>query len=328
MSRAAVTVESKETFLHRGVRRVPSALLLALASLAVASSSQAASPDGAVQAAPASFYSDQPQEPGVALVTGSTSGLGREVALRLGSEGFHVIVHGRNLERGMEVVEAIRGSGGSASFYPADLASLNQVRELVNTVVENYSRLDLLVNNAGVWLEAEDGRVLSEDGYELHFQVNYLSHYLLTDLLLPRLLESAPARVVNVASAAQRPIDFDDVMLEEGYTDGGGYAQSKLAQIMHAFDLAEELDGTGVVVNALHPATFMDTEMVLSRGAEPRSSVEEGAEAVMQLLLDEEVGSGGYYNGVDPAEAHEQANDPEARTRLREISDALVATGA
>ncbi len=257
----------------------------------------------------------------VALVTGSTGGLGREVALELGARGYHVIVHGRNEERGREVVEAIRGEpDGSASFHRADFASLDEVRELASAVLRDHERLDLLMNNAGIWLEPEDGRVLSQDGHELHFQVNYLAHFLLTELLLDRLRESAPARVVHVSSVAQRPIDFDDPMMEEGYSDGRGYAQSKLAQVLHTFDLAERLEGSGVTAVAVHPATMMDTDMVLSRGAQARSSVEEGREAVLRAALSDDVRSGRYYRGLEPAEAHEQADDPDARQRLRALS--------
>jgi NAD(P)-dependent dehydrogenase (short-subunit alcohol dehydrogenase family) len=260
----------------------------------------------------------------VALVTGSTGGLGRVVALELAASGAHVIVHGRDRERGMEVVREIEASGtGSASFHAADLASLDEVRALAEAVLREHDRLDLLVNNAGIWLQDEERR-LSVDGHELHFQVNYLSHALLTRLLLPLIVESAPARIVNVASAAQRPIDFADPMMEEGYSDSRGYAQSKLAQVLFTVDLAEELEGTGVVVGALHPATFMDTGMVLSRGAQPRSSVEEGADAVLHVANAPAVESGSYFNGPREARANDQAYDPEARAALRALERELT----
>jgi NAD(P)-dependent dehydrogenase (short-subunit alcohol dehydrogenase family) len=267
-----------------------------------------------------------PEEAGarpVALVTGSTGGLGEEVARRLGRMGYHVIVHGRDRERGEALVREIEeGGAGSASFHAADLASLEQVRALARAVMESYDRLDLLINNAGIG-SARDGRQVSEDGYELVFQVNYLSHFLLTHELLPLLRASAPARIVNVASAAQTALDFDDLMLEEEGAISRAYGQSKLAQILHAFDLAQELEGTGVSVNALHPATFMDTGMVRRAGIEPRATVDEGADAVMQLVTDP-VGSGRYFNGLEPVEAHEQAYDRAARDRLRRISRELV----
>jgi NAD(P)-dependent dehydrogenase (short-subunit alcohol dehydrogenase family) len=263
----------------------------------------------------------------VILITGSTDGLGREVAVALARPGTHLIVHGRNRDRGAEVVRDIEAAGGSGRFLLADLADLAQVRALAETVLREYDRLDVLVNNAGIWLPAERGRELSRAGHELHFAVNYLSHYLLTRTLLPLLEASAPARIVNVASGAQRPIDFDDVMMERGYSDGRGYAQSKLAQVLHTFDLARRLEGTGVSVNALHPATMMNTPMVLSRGAQTRSSVEEGRDAVIHLITSPEMGTGGYFNGTRPARAHAQAYDEEARARLRTLSDDLVDGG-
>ena len=262
----------------------------------------------------------------VALVTGSTSGLGQELAIRLGSMGMHVIVHGRNRERGMEVVGAITSEGvGSARFYRADLASFEQVREFGEAVLRDYDRLDVLINNAGI-ASAPNGRALSEDGHELIFQVNHLSHFLLTRMLLPRLLESAPSRLVNVSSGAQQPIDFDDVMLENGFSGGRAYAQSKLAQVLFTFDLAEELEGSGVIVNTLHPATYMDTPMVTRGGGTPRTTVAQGADAVMQLVTSPDIGSGGYFNGLRRSRANVQAYDEEARARLWRLSEELTGT--
>jgi NAD(P)-dependent dehydrogenase (short-subunit alcohol dehydrogenase family) len=257
-------------------------------------------------------------------VTGSTDGLGREVARRLAASGMHVIVHGRNEARGRALVEEIRREGkGSASFQRADFASLAEVRGLAGAVLAEYQRLDVLVNNAGIWLSDPPTRQTSRDGHELHFQVNYLAGALLTRLLLPLLQATPGARVVNVASGAQTPIDFDDVMLERGYSASRGYGQSKLAQVMFTFDLARELEGGGVRVNTLHPATFMDTRMVREAGVRPRSSVAEGAQAVMNLI-EGQVGTGGYFDGTRPARAHPQAYDEGARRRLAELTERLV----
>ena len=262
----------------------------------------------------------------VVLVTGSTSGLGREVARRLGATGAFVIVHGRNRERGMAVVEAIESEGiGNARFYAADFSSIDQIREFGETILRDYDRLDVLVNNAGFG-RAPDERMVSQDGHELRFQVNHLSHFLLTRMFLPRLRASAPSRIVNVASAAQQAIDFDDVMIENNFSGGRAYAQSKLAQVMFTLDLAEELAGTDVVVNALHPATYMDTGMVRRAGLTPRATVGEGAEAVMQLITSPDIGSGGYFDQLQPARANAQAYDEEARAKLRRLSEEL--TGA
>ena len=260
----------------------------------------------------------------VALVTGSTSGLGRELAMRLGARGHHVIVHGRSQERGAEVVDAINGEGaGSARFYRADLASLADVRQFAEALLADYDRLDLLINNAGFG-SAPDERLLTEDGHEYRFQVNYLSTFLLTHMLMPRLLDNAPARIVNVSSGAQTPIDFDDVMIEKDFSGRRAYAQSKLAQVMFTLDLAEELEGTGIVVGSLHPATYMPTGMVRRAGVEPRSTIDEGADAVMQLVDSDDYESGQYFSGLRPTRANDQAYDTGARVRLRRLSQELT----
>jgi NAD(P)-dependent dehydrogenase (short-subunit alcohol dehydrogenase family) len=276
--------------------------------------------------APGSGAQTPAPDQSVVLVTGSTSGLGREVALRLASSGAHVIVHGRNRERGLAVVEEIEREGnGSARFYEADFGSFDQVRRLAASVLADYDRLDLLVNNAGIG-SAPDERLLSEDGHELRFQVNYLSSFLLTRLLLPRIVQSAPARIVNVSSLAQTPIDFDDVMLEKDFSGRRAYAQSKLAQVLFSFDLARELRERGVIVSVLHPATYMDTEMVRRAGVEPRTTVDEGADAVMQLITAPDLETGLFFNGLEVARADNQAYDLGARARLRSLSQQL--TGA
>jgi NAD(P)-dependent dehydrogenase (short-subunit alcohol dehydrogenase family) len=260
----------------------------------------------------------------VVLITGSTDGLGREVARRMAADGAHIIVHGRNRERGEALVREIEEAGfGSARFYASDLASLDAVRQFAADILRDYDRLDVLVNNAGISLRDAERR-LSDDGHELAFQVNYLSHFLLTHELLPLIKNSAPARIVNVSSGAQTPIDFDDPMMEQNYNGRRGYAQSKLAQILFTFDLAEALEGTGVIVNSLHPATLMDTTMVLSGGIEPRSSVEEGTDAVMNLIIAPDIGSGQYFNGKEPARANAQAYDAAARAKLRDLSKELT----
>jgi NAD(P)-dependent dehydrogenase (short-subunit alcohol dehydrogenase family) len=171
------------------------------------------------------------------LVTGSTDGVGRVVAQRLGARGAHVLVHGRDRQRGESVVSAIAADGGKADLIVADLSSLAEVRRLADTVRATTDRLDILVNNAGIGT-AGAKRQESADGYELRFAVNYLAGFLLTSLLLPLLKASTPARIVNVASAGQQAIDFDDVMLTHRYDGARAYCQSKLAQIMFTVDLA------------------------------------------------------------------------------------------
>lgn len=259
------------------------------------------------------------------LVTGSTDGVGRLVAARLAAQGAEVLVHGRNQERGESLLAEIGKAGGRAAFYPADFSSLEEVRRLAEEVKRDHSHLDILINNAGIG-PADSTRQTSADGYELAFAVNYLSGFLLTHLLLPLLKESAPARIVNVSSLGQSKIDFTDVMLEHGYTGSRAYGQSKLAQIMFTFDLAEELKGSGVTANCLHPATYMDTTMVRQAGITPVSSVEEGAEAILYLALSEELKNttGLFFNQMQPARANAQAYDEAARRKLRQLSYELT----
>lgn len=276
---------------------------------------------------------DIPRQKKIALVTGATDGVGRYVAARLADAGYHVLAHGRDQGRGESLMREISAAGGTAQFYPADLASLKQVRELANAVLLTQDRLDLLINNAGIGTtnpDGEDRRQQSADGHELRFAVNYLAGFLLTHLLLSRLQETGregdPARIVNVASAGQQAIDFSDVMLTKGYSGARAYCQSKLAQILFTIDLAEELKGSHVTVNCLHPATYMDTTMVRRAGVRPVSSVDEGGEAILQLALSPDlVGQSGlYFNGKRPAKAEPQAYDPSARVKLRKLSFALT----
>jgi NAD(P)-dependent dehydrogenase (short-subunit alcohol dehydrogenase family) len=262
------------------------------------------------------------------LITGSTDGVGRHVALELAATGAKVLIHGRNRERAAAVMDEIRKRGNdTAEFYPADLSSLAQVRTLATAIRRKHDRLDVLVNNAGIGSRSGGAqRRTSAEGYELRFAVNYLAGVLLTRLLLPLIVASVPARVVNVASAGQYPIDFDDVMLTRGYDGARAYTQSKLAQIMFTFDLAQELKASGVTVNCLHPATYMDTTMVREGGISPISTVDEGAAAILNLVLspDLEGRTGLYFDRQRVSRANPQAYDEVARQRLHNLTLQLV----
>jgi NAD(P)-dependent dehydrogenase (short-subunit alcohol dehydrogenase family) len=264
----------------------------------------------------------------VVLVTGATDGLGHGIARALARRRATVLVHGRDAERAAAVADELRADGASAArVYLADLASLAEVRALAAAVVADEPRLDVLVNNAGIGSTVPTReRAESRDGIELRFAVNYLSHYLLTRELLPLLKASAPARIVNVASAGQTAIDFEDLMLRRGYSGARAYCQSKLAQILFTLDLAGELADTGVTINALHPATFMPTKIV----ANPISTLDEGVQAAMHLIADPALAdvTGKYFNGAHEATAEPQAYDTEARATLRAVSEQLVAPPA
>ena len=264
----------------------------------------------------------------VILVTGATDGLGKAVARELASRRATVLLHGRDTARGEATLHEIRQATGNDRLRVslADFSSLAQVRRLAEAILAGTERLDLLINNAGVG--GTSPRQESQDGHELRFAVNYLAPFLLTHLLLPLLRRSAPARIVNVASAGQAPIDFDDVMLTRAYEPLHAYRQSKLAQIMHTFELAERLRAQGethVTVNALHPASLMPTKMVFEMFGAPMSTLEEGTEATLHLAISPDLDgvTGRYFNGLREARALEQAYDPEARRRLWAISEQL-----
>jgi NAD(P)-dependent dehydrogenase (short-subunit alcohol dehydrogenase family) len=266
------------------------------------------------------------------LVTGATDGLGRALSRELAGLGATVLLHGRDDARLEEARREIQQATGSDRLraYRADLSSLEEVRRLAGAVSGEQERLDVLVNNAGI--AGEGPRELSADGHELRFAVNYLAPFLLTHLLLPLLRRSAPSRVVNVSSVGQVPIDFDDVMLERRYDGLRAYRQSKLAQVLFTFELAERLraDGErGVTVNALHPATLMDTKMAIDTFGYTMSTVKDGVEATLRLAVAPELEgvSGRYFDRLDEDRANAQAYDADARARLWRLSEALTGGG-
>jgi NAD(P)-dependent dehydrogenase (short-subunit alcohol dehydrogenase family) len=270
------------------------------------------------------------------LVTGSTDGVGRLTALRLAEGGARVLLHGRSQEKGDRIQGEVRAATGSdqVEYYRADLSSLDEVRRLASAVAARHERLDLLINNAGIGFGPHSGRrEVSADGHELRFAVNYLAGFLLTCLLLPAIRRSASAhsgvRIVNVSSLGQQAIDFADVMLEKSYDGVRAYRQSKLAQIMFTIDLAEELAGSGITTHALHPATFMNTNMVIESGNTPISTVEQGADAILHVATADLDGKSGlFFDGKRPMRANAQAYDPAARRRLRDLSLQLTGLAA
>lgn len=265
------------------------------------------------------------------LVTGATDGLGRALAGRLADDGAALVLHGRSQEKLDEVADGIRGRGAARPrTVAADLADLAQVRRMAGEVRESSSRLDVLVNNAGIGSGEPEGRTrrTSADGHELRFAVNYLAGFLLTLELLPLLRASAPARVVHVASLGQYPLDFGDLMLERGYDGTRAYSQSKLAQIMSGFELAARLPAGEVTVNSLHPGTYMPTKIVLEEIGHSVDTLEQGVTATRRLATDPALAgtTGRFFDRTRDARANPQAYDPEARHRLWQASLAL--TGA
>ncbi len=259
------------------------------------------------------------------LITGATSGLGRYVAFELVRSGHTVLAHGRDPGRTGQLVAELRAEGEAEGFV-ADLASLAAVRKLGAEVAAAHPRLDVLVNNAGVGAGPPGaGRELSADGHELRLAVNYLAPVVLTRALLPALREGAPARIVNVGSVGQAPLDFDDPELTRGYSGTTAYVRSKFALAAHTFTLAEELAAWDISVNVLHPATYMDTAMVREAGVAPWSSVGDGAAGVLAPVT-RESGSGRYFDGTSPSRAHEATYDDGVRGRLEKVTEQLLRT--
>jgi NAD(P)-dependent dehydrogenase (short-subunit alcohol dehydrogenase family) len=265
-----------------------------------------------------------------ALVTGATDGLGRSVAGDLARRGAQVLVHGRNPERGERTVAEIRRQSGNerVALHLADFADLDQVSALADDVERAHRQLHVLVNNAGIGTGLPESRTRQEskDGYELRFAVNHLAGYLLTQRLFPLPRRSAPARIVNVASLGQHPIDFNDPMLTRRYSGMRAYGQSKLAQIMYAIELAERFPAAEVSANSLHPGTYMPTKMVLEEIGRSVDTLETGTAATVRLAIgaDVEGVSGKFFDRQAETTADPQAYDAEARRELWELSERLV----
>jgi NAD(P)-dependent dehydrogenase (short-subunit alcohol dehydrogenase family) len=299
-------------------RSILSLLILAVGLLILPAASRSADP------APVSYAGK------TVLVTGSTEGLGRAVALALAAQGAHVVVHGRNAEGGQAVLDEIKASGnGSASFHAADFSSLETVRQFADTIARTYPKLDLLVNNAGVAIPSGQPRRVSADGHELQFQVNYLAGWVLANRLRPNLAAGKPSRMINISSVAGSAIDFDDVMLEKPGAAGRGYGQSKLAQVTMTVALAPAFEKDGITMIALHPATLMNTGMVSDLGMRPATTVDEGRDHVLSLATAPTLQPGAYYVRGKVAEpANPQPRDAAAREKLIALSTKLTGVAA
>jgi retinol dehydrogenase 14 len=270
------------------------------------------------------------------LITGGTSGIGNATAVAMAAMGANVVVVGRNQERGGAAVEEIKAQSHNESveLMLADLSVQAEVRRLAEEFLERYDRLDVLVNNAGL---VQSKRTETPDGIETTLAINHLAPFLLTNLLLGCLEQSAPSRVITVSSEAQRwgTMDFEDMQSRRKYRGFPVYGMTKLANIMFTYELAERLDGTGVAVNCLHPGSVGTNFGQNNRGAmalffrtfKPfMRSPEQGADTLIWLASSPEVDgvSGKYFSDRKEIEAKKVAYDPAARRRLWEISEDLT----
>ena len=269
------------------------------------------------------------------LVTGSTAGIGRSTAIGLAGLGAHVAVVGRDRERAEDLAREIRRAGGSADIFIADLSSQAQVRRLAAEALDRLDRIDVLINNAGgFWVT----RHVTADGLERTFAVNHLAPFLLTSLLLRRLQESAPARVVTVASRAhtQGRIDFDDLQGERSYSGSRAYSQSKLAGILFTYELSRRLDSSTVTANAVHPGVVdtsfgADDPSMLQRVLVPvlrpfLKNADSGAATSIRVASAPELThtSGGYFARGRPQKSSARSYDRATAARLWQVSARLV----
>ncbi len=258
----------------------------------------------------------------VILITGSTDGIGEETALRLVDMGHKVIIHGRSKDKLDETATRIADKTGSEVYdsFAADLENLKAVKEMAGRVKEKYDRLDILINNAGVF---EKQRELTADGFEKTFAVNHLSHFLLTNELLPLLKGNAHSRIVIVSSRIHASyIDFDNLQGEKSYDGSEAYSRSKLANLLHAKALARKLDASDVTVNAVHPGAI-NTKLLKKAFGPFGHSTKRGAENLLYVALEEELKnvSGKYFEDQKEVAPAEIADDESAQDRLWKLSE-------
>jgi len=192
----------------------------------------------------------------IILITGSTDGIGKQCALDTAAEGAEVIVHGRNEERLLQTINLIKETTGNENIFGvlADFSSLTEIKEMIKELKTNYSRLDILINNAAELLHE---RTLTGDGFEVQFQVNYLAHFLITEELLPLIQKGENSRIINVSSMIHSPaVDFDNLQGQLSYTGAGAYALTKTLNILHANDLADRIKTGKTGVFSVHPGVI------------------------------------------------------------------------
>jgi NAD(P)-dependent dehydrogenase (short-subunit alcohol dehydrogenase family) len=273
----------------------------------------------------------------VCLITGATSGIGKATAMELVKMGASVVMVGRDRGRGEAALAEIKEKSANASvdLMLADLSSQQEIHRLAGEFKEAYPRLDVLINNAGLF---RSKRITTADGLEMTFAVNHLAYFLLTKLLLDVLKASAPSRIVNVSSGDHNngAIDFDDLQGEKGYKGAKAYSQSKLADVLFTYELARRLEGTGITANCLHPGAGVRTNFgsgvsgvfgLIVRALRPfMISPEKGAETSIYLASSPEVEglSGRYFVKKAEARSSDVSYDESRARRLWEVSAELT----
>ncbi len=264
----------------------------------------------------------------IIVVTGSTDGIGKATAAELLSRGAEVIIHSRNSKKGQQVQKELKQKTGreTPDLFIADLSDLDQIKKMAADVISRHTRLDVLINNAGVF---EKTRRLTPYGVEMTFAVNYLAPFLLTNLFLPLLLKSAPSRIVTVASSAHedvRNIKWDNLQGEKHYEGWDSYALSKFADITFTYTLARKIKGTRLTANCLHPGVTNTKLLKMAFPDYPGISVEDGARTSIYLALDPEVNgvSGQYFEDQKPICSSALTYDRSVQERLWKVAEDMI----
>jgi NAD(P)-dependent dehydrogenase (short-subunit alcohol dehydrogenase family) len=264
------------------------------------------------------------------LITGSTDGIGKQTACKLAQMGATVILHGRDEERARSTAEELRRSLPAAVFEyaAADFSSLQEVRALAEDIRRRFPRLDVLINNAGVYMK---DRVLTKDGYETTFGVNYLAHFLLTNLLLDLLKKSTPSRIIHISSIAHTNgrLDLENLQGEKRFDPYGAYALSKLALILMSKELSERLKGTNVTSNALHPGVI-NTKLLRAGFNIHGADVQGGAEISVFLASSPKIArtTGKYFIKYKETFPSSIAENAYLRSKLWKESERLTGLSA
>ncbi|NOX46674.1 MAG: SDR family oxidoreductase [Chlorobi bacterium] len=258
------------------------------------------------------------------LVTGSTDGIGKQTALELAETGHHVIVHGRNAERTKQAAEFIRAkaANGNVDFVVADFSSLENVKKLSDEIHSKYEKLDVLLNNAGVFMNE---RKLSRDGFEMTFAINHLAHFLLTELLMDLIGKAPQGRIVNVASMAHaNELDFENLQGEKFYDGYTAYSCSKLCNILFTYRLAEDIADSEVTVNCLHPGVI-STKLLHAGWGSGGSRLQEGSTTSVYLATSPDVKtiSGKYFSNSRQTKSSAISYNRDVQKRLWELSEVM-----
>ncbi len=260
------------------------------------------------------------------LITGSTDGIGLETAKSLAADGQHVLLHGRNQNKLDEAVDSLAAlsGGGEIEAYLADLSDMQAVRELAQAVIDKHDKLDVLLNNAGVFKVAE---AQTQGGLDFRFAVNTIGPYLLTQLLLP--IMDSSGRILNLSSAAQAPVNPKAMVNYMPMDDMAAYSQSKLAITMWSFALADKLGASGPTVVAINPGSLLATKMVREGFNFAGHDIHIGSDLLVRAALADEFASasGRYYDNDSRqfANPHQSALDPHSNAEICRVIEAYLA---